>query len=219
MPRSKQADEIFCPSCGSAIKKRAEICPECGVRNSENPANAGNQSAEQSGEHDPDQYTTTNSENWKYAVAASVGLWIMALSIPGGWFIEDPLILVAWALMPFAVYMDYEVVRATTKWNPDRSTWVILSLIPIVNIFAGAIYVAKRFNADTVSSRDGKTTDAQLPNDTGDDAVTRLKERYAAGELTDEEFERRLEKVVGVEEAAKYTRETTEQQHVESQRR
>ncbi|MFA9516822.1 NINE protein [Halopenitus sp. H-Gu1] len=25
-------DEQYCPSCGSIIKKQAEICPECGVR-------------------------------------------------------------------------------------------------------------------------------------------------------------------------------------------
>jgi TM2 domain-containing membrane protein YozV/RNA polymerase subunit RPABC4/transcription elongation factor Spt4 len=27
----KQADEIFCPSCGVPIKKEAELCPKCGV--------------------------------------------------------------------------------------------------------------------------------------------------------------------------------------------
>lgn len=30
--RSKSADEIFCRSCGAVIKKEAEICPKCGVR-------------------------------------------------------------------------------------------------------------------------------------------------------------------------------------------
>ena len=28
----KQLDEIFCRSCGKPIKKEAEICPYCGVR-------------------------------------------------------------------------------------------------------------------------------------------------------------------------------------------
>jgi TM2 domain-containing membrane protein YozV len=28
----KQADEAFCSSCGAIIKKEAEICPKCGVR-------------------------------------------------------------------------------------------------------------------------------------------------------------------------------------------
>jgi TM2 domain-containing membrane protein YozV len=30
--REKAADEVFCPSCGAIIKKEAEICPKCGVR-------------------------------------------------------------------------------------------------------------------------------------------------------------------------------------------
>ena len=29
---TKQADEKFCSDCGTAIKMRAEICPNCGVR-------------------------------------------------------------------------------------------------------------------------------------------------------------------------------------------
>ena len=31
--RERAADEIFCSSCGEIIKKEAEICPKCGVRN------------------------------------------------------------------------------------------------------------------------------------------------------------------------------------------
>jgi TM2 domain-containing membrane protein YozV len=30
--KTKAADEAFCTSCGSIIKKAAEICPRCGVR-------------------------------------------------------------------------------------------------------------------------------------------------------------------------------------------
>jgi len=33
MARKKSADEVFCESCGEIIKKQAEICPNCGVRN------------------------------------------------------------------------------------------------------------------------------------------------------------------------------------------
>jgi len=28
----KKIDEVFCSSCGAIIKKEAEICPKCGVR-------------------------------------------------------------------------------------------------------------------------------------------------------------------------------------------
>ena len=31
-PYQKQLDEVFCSSCGKPIKKEAEICPYCGVR-------------------------------------------------------------------------------------------------------------------------------------------------------------------------------------------
>ena len=31
-PREKGIDEAFCSSCGAIIKKEAEICPKCGVR-------------------------------------------------------------------------------------------------------------------------------------------------------------------------------------------
>jgi len=31
--REKAHDEMFCTSCGAVIKKQAEICPKCGVRN------------------------------------------------------------------------------------------------------------------------------------------------------------------------------------------
>ncbi|TGN19128.1 TM2 domain-containing protein [Leptospira idonii] len=30
--REKKLDEAFCRSCGNIIKKEAEICPHCGVR-------------------------------------------------------------------------------------------------------------------------------------------------------------------------------------------
>jgi TM2 domain-containing membrane protein YozV len=30
--KEKAADEAFCSSCGAIIKKEAEICPKCGVR-------------------------------------------------------------------------------------------------------------------------------------------------------------------------------------------
>jgi len=33
MGTDEDADEVFCRSCGEPIRKEAEICPECGVRN------------------------------------------------------------------------------------------------------------------------------------------------------------------------------------------
>jgi TM2 domain-containing membrane protein YozV len=42
--REKAADEIFCSSCGAIIKKEAEICPKCGVRQRVQPAAIANAS-------------------------------------------------------------------------------------------------------------------------------------------------------------------------------
>lgn len=33
MARRKADDEVFCTSCGEAIKQEAEVCPHCGVKN------------------------------------------------------------------------------------------------------------------------------------------------------------------------------------------
>lgn len=41
-------DEAFCSSCGSIIKKNAEICPECGVRQEQAPGTGSS-----SGEKNP----------------------------------------------------------------------------------------------------------------------------------------------------------------------
>ena len=37
--RVKGVDEAFCTSCGEVIKKEAEICPKCGVRQKMAPVN------------------------------------------------------------------------------------------------------------------------------------------------------------------------------------
>ena len=35
------ADEVYCTSCGAVIKEEAEVCPECGVRQTEPDTNHG----------------------------------------------------------------------------------------------------------------------------------------------------------------------------------
>jgi len=38
--QQKGSDEMFCSSCGAVIKKEAEICPKCGVRQKNAPTNS-----------------------------------------------------------------------------------------------------------------------------------------------------------------------------------
>lgn len=221
MAREKRHDEIYCRSCGSPIKKKAEICPECGVANEyreetagasdgaaaaggggREPAAATSRSGHQgstgggSAPHDPAAYTTTVSDNWRYGVAASVGLWVLGFAMPEGSSIAGLFFLTAWALMPVSVYYDRQWLRATTDWNPDLSLWVVLSLVPLVNVVAGAVYLVRRRDATQVSAPTADATGAS----TGGDPLERLRERYSRGELTDAEFEAKVEKLVGTED-------------------
>jgi hypothetical protein len=156
--RNKGVDEIFCRSCGEPIKKEAEICPECGVRNKHaspsssqetTPSNQKTTAGKSSTKHDPSQYDTTVSDTWWYGVAGGTGLWGLVLILSaalgdsfgafGGF-----LIFVAWIGLPFAAYFDMQYVRANGEWNPNTVLWVVLLLIWLVNIVAGAVYLYRR---------------------------------------------------------------------------
>lgn len=229
MNRKKGPDEIFCRSCGVPIKEKAEICPNCGVANEyrelhhtgQHSQTTNQWSSRQTGgreagqqqqpardqsatpnrhppprsvEHDPSSFTTNTSEKWYYGVAVSVVLWVVGFGLPdaaGGAFF-----LMAWVLMPVSIYYDQKWLRATTRWNPQLPLWVILSVIPLVNIVAGAVYLVRRYNVSQVSSPDMGGGNGQR----NADSLAQLKDRYSRGELTDEEFERKVEQIVATED-------------------
>lgn len=39
--KEKKSDEAYCSSCGEVIKKEAEICPKCGVRQKSHSSSSG----------------------------------------------------------------------------------------------------------------------------------------------------------------------------------
>ncbi|MCX2818252.1 hypothetical protein EGH25_02655 [Haladaptatus sp. F3-133] len=69
MANDKQSDEVFCRSCGEPIKKEAEICPECGVRNT------ARETASRNGGIDVEEALTTGFER----VKARSGLLLVAV--------------------------------------------------------------------------------------------------------------------------------------------
>lgn len=146
--KMKGNDEVFCRSCGDAIKKAAEICPNCGVRN-ESLQTTTNFSASKYS-HDPSQYETTVSEDWYYAVAAGVGLW-MILLVFGQATGAGPLGvvigfigLIGWVILPVGIYFDSKYVRANSQWNPSGVGWIIAAIIPLISIVAGGVYLYRR---------------------------------------------------------------------------
>lgn len=80
MARTKAADEVFCRSCGETIKKEAEICPNCGVRNA---------AYEASKRQDPDSsltaYSSQNSTDFNVDSFldeyGSIVAWILGILI------------------------------------------------------------------------------------------------------------------------------------------
>lgn len=139
MGRQKGADEVFCTTCGVAIKKEAEICPECGVRN---------ENATRSRRGTPTE--TTVSDSWWYGVAICVGLWILILStssaqLPVGLDALFGLLTVtAWIGLPLSAYFDMKYVRSQSDWRPNTVLWVIGLLVWLVNIVLGAVYLYRR---------------------------------------------------------------------------
>lgn len=151
MSREKAADEIFCRSCGEPIKKKAEICPHCGVRNERaiSPSSPGTGSSAPSTTHDPSLYETTVSDTWWYGVAGGTTLWVLVFVLAGapgdglgafGGF----LVLVAWIGLPVAAYFDMQYVRANGEWNPNTVLWLVALSVWLVNIVAGAVYLYRR---------------------------------------------------------------------------
>jgi hypothetical protein len=154
--RTKAADEVFCTACGAAIKREAELCPECGVRNDAG-SGGGSSGATGTGSpptrsgHDPSRYHTDVSENWWYGVAIGTALWALifaatgvldALGATGG-----VLVLVAWIGLPLSAYFDAQYVRGNGPWAPETAFWVIGLAVWFLNVPLGVVYLYRRHEA------------------------------------------------------------------------
>ncbi len=75
-----------------------------------------------------------------------------------------------------------------------------VAIVPLVAILFGDEDDQREW-ADDYLSADTAETDAEPepPTDSKPDALETLRERYAAGELTDEQFERKLERLLDTE--------------------
>jgi len=95
-------------------------------------------------------------------------------------------------------------------WDPELAAWIVGSLIPPINVGVGLVYLVRRSNVRQVAP---PTAGVDDHTEAEDEALDNLRERYSRGELTDEEFERKLEGIVGTEDretAGVHARDTAE---------
>src|SRR6056297_1954895 len=99
-----------------------------------------------------------------------------------------------------------------------------VAVVPLVAILFGDENDRREW-VDDDSSTDTAETDESEPTDSTTDALETLRERYAAGELTDEQFEQKLERLLDTETlegaqewAEKRNQEQTEERDLEYDR-
>lgn len=221
-------EHVYCRSCGDRIRREAEICPGCGVRNPladaggsaggghggtgpDGPGGAGGggpppgggpaggqggtpaQAGEAAPGHDPAEYTTSVSGNWVWGVAASLGLWVLVFALPAEGGLAGLALLVAWGLMPVAVYFDAQWVRANTHWDPNTAVWGLGALVPLVNVLVGLVYLFRRYGVEDYEPDPGD-------DEPEDDALAELRRRYSRGEIDESQFEARVERILETED-------------------
>ncbi len=154
MGRRKGPDEVFCRACGEPIKRAAELCPNCGVRNHE--ATSAPPSGSRTDAATPRPTSADGmvvSESWYVAVVAGIGLSVFGIAFSSGEpasVIENLggfAFLAGWFLLPLGVYQDAKYVRANSRWDPETVVWVVLALVWFVNVVAGAVYLYRRHEA------------------------------------------------------------------------
>lgn len=199
----KGVDEVFCTSCGEIIKKKAKICPNCGVANENRQSTSSTQtrsnhtlsntdnSQSSNSPHNPQEYETSVSNRWGYGIAVGIVLWTIGFVLPEASPVAGLFLLSGWILMPVSVYFDKQWIQATTKWKPELLKWIILTSIPVVNLVAGSIYLVRRHNEEQISTptKSKINSDSSIENK----AVIKLREKYVDGKLSEEEFEQELE--------------------------
>jgi len=59
-------------------------------------------------------------------------------------------------VIPASVYADLKHVRRATDWRPIRPVWLLPSLVPVVQVFAVPVYLARRAWVLSVAPRVGR---------------------------------------------------------------
>lgn len=154
MAQGNADDDVFCRSCGESITKTTEICPNCGVRNSEyvgddsTTAQADGSGHVQYGSqpHQSKSYDTGHSDEWWMGIGIGIGAFMTSFflsTIIGGGVLTGLLTISGWVMIPIGIYYDLKWMRSNSQWNPSFF-WVIVGAVPFVGIVAGSVYLYRR---------------------------------------------------------------------------
>jgi len=147
---ARGSDEIFCTQCGTAIKKQAELCPNCGVENTHSSSNSVNSTG---------QYVQEPSGKWITGIKISIVIWaivgilLAAISrtIGGGIgqlaqgavlsFTLTIIQLIGWFVVSISMYKDVQYVNYhTDNWPLTDGLYVAGAIIlPIFTQILGVI--------------------------------------------------------------------------------
>lgn len=123
---------------------------------------------------------------------------------------DDPFRRLATAMVASAVGLPATIYGAfALTWPIQR--WLYVGQVGSVGVFLFGLFalatahslvrdVSRAVEAAETPGPDATGADRETAVDTDDDPLTTLKNRYAAGEVSDEEFERRVDRLIELDE-------------------
>lgn len=130
-------------------------------------------------------------DNWHYGIGAGLGAVTLDMVLATGLFT-----LVDRLLLPITTYYDSKYVRANGEWHPSTPLYVAGAAIPMIWFVSASLYLYRRYAAFD----DDDNEPAPLADSTEENTIATIQTQYARGELTNEEFEQRLDQALETEQ-------------------
>ena len=205
--RRRNTDEVFCRHCGEVISVQAEVCPHCGVRNAR--YNGGSTLGSERSD------TTLGLETNITAALAYVLGFVSGIAV---YLLEDDEFSRFHAAQSIAVFGGLAVVNVFlgvfTAIGISSVGATLSGLVSLVTLGLWVFLIITAYRGETRriplaadvadqlvggpsersrTSGTGKSTGGTVADN---DALAALRGRYARGEIGEDEFERRLERLL-----------------------
>ncbi len=230
--RTRKSDEIFCRYCGEPVSVHAEVCPNCGVRNEQYRHSTGraNRSSDDFGRS---ANTTTGGIGLDANVTAALSYVLGFITGIVVYVLEDDRFArfhAAQSIVVFGALAVANIVIGVFAAIGVASIAALLSgLVSLVALGLWIFLIITAYQgktsripvaadvADSLVSGSGKTnrtpSGGSANTETETDALAALRTRYARGEIGEDEFERRLERLLESEHTERYEPADLERSH------